>query len=829
MPRVELRLLGPVEISAGGEPSDLDGGRPRLVLLALFTAEGHQLSTDQLSERCFRDDDRPLDPRPALRTAVHRVRRALGEHAVVTRRGGYQLDLTEITVDVERFETLIAAARGHDVPAEEAIEHLEVALSLWRGRPFGDLDAEWLEPERVRLEELQLIALETWFEAGISSGSATEILPMLESTALVHPLRERFHRQLMLALYLGGRQAEALQVFQRHRDALIEVGLDPGAEVVDLEHRISRGDPSLRTVGAGATSVRGYHLIEQVGDGAFSVVYRATQPSVDREVAVKQIRADLANRPEFIRRFESEAQIVARLEHPHIVPLYDFWREPGSAYLVMRYLRGGSVEDRLRSSPIPLEVVARMVDQVGLALMAAHRVGVIHRDVKPGNILLDDEDNAFLADFGIAIDLNDAVAGSSGATEVFKAATPSYAPPEQLRGEEAGPSSDVFAFGLTVHRALSGSVPSADEPSRAGIDRHAAERLPSVCRLRPEIPTSVDGVLRKATAVEPADRFQSVAAFIAAFRAALGSVATPTAMVTAGAEAATIGVAPVEPLDRNPFKGLRAFGEGDAVDFAGRSRLVDQLLAVLAEHRLVAVVGPSGSGKSSVVRAGLLPAIRHGRVEGSADWFIATMVPSANPVHELAAALSSVASRQAADRSDLLAPDGLGLVRAIRDALPAGGQLLLVIDQFEELFTNAEDESTTRRFLDMLASAVSDAASPLRAVITLRADFFDRPLSHARLGQAMQRAVVPVPPLAPDELERVIVDPAEANGGILEPGLVSQIVADVAGEPGMLPMLQYTLTELWEHRVSGMLTKAAYREMGGVTGALAARAEELHG
>ena len=134
------------------------------------------------------------------------------------------------------------------------------------------------------------------------------------------------------------------------------------------------------------------------------MVYRATQPQIGREVAIKAVAPELANHPDFVRRFEREAQIVAKLEHPHIVPLYDYWREPDAAYLVMRFLRGGSVEDLLRSGPLDPERASSILDQVAAALSAAHRQGIVHRDVKPGNVLLDEVGNAYLTDFGVALE-----------------------------------------------------------------------------------------------------------------------------------------------------------------------------------------------------------------------------------------------------------------------------------------------------------------------------------------------------------------------------------------------------------------------------------------
>src|SRR5690606_1633590 len=151
-------------------------------------------------------------------------------------------------------------------------------------------------------------------------------------------------------------------------------------------------------------TLKAYELQEQIGTGGFGAVYRAYQPAVGREVAVKIILPDFANHPEFIRRFEAEAHLIARLEHLHIVPLYDYWRDPSGAYLVMRYLRGGSLQDALQSGPCSLEAAALMLDQIAAAVTVAHRNGIIHRDLKPANILLDEDGNAYLSDFGIAQD-----------------------------------------------------------------------------------------------------------------------------------------------------------------------------------------------------------------------------------------------------------------------------------------------------------------------------------------------------------------------------------------------------------------------------------------
>ncbi len=158
------------------------------------------------------------------------------------------------------------------------------------------------------------------------------------------------------------------------------------------------------------TIIKGYELRDRIGAGGFGAVYRAHQSTVGREVAIKIILPGFANRPEFVRRFEAEAQTIARLEHMNITPLYDYWRDPEGAYLVMRYLRGGSLLTALRDDPYDLESAARLLDQVASALAVAHRNHIIHRDIKPANILLDEDGNGYVADFGLAKDLDNGVA-----------------------------------------------------------------------------------------------------------------------------------------------------------------------------------------------------------------------------------------------------------------------------------------------------------------------------------------------------------------------------------------------------------------------------------
>jgi WD40 repeat protein/class 3 adenylate cyclase len=289
---------------------------------------------------------------------------------------------------------------------------------------------------------------------------------------------------------------------------------------------------------------------------------------------------------------------------------------------------------------------------------------------------------------------------------------------------------------------------------------------------------------------------------------------------------------------QNPYKGLRAFQEADAPDFFGREALVERLLGRMAEEgelrRFLAVVGPSGSGKSSVVRAGLVPALRQGRLPGppgSDRWLVVEMLPGAHPFEELDALLLSVAAKPPATLMGLLREDERGLIRAVKRVLPRDEsvELVLVIDQFEEVFTHIEDEPTRVGFLESLCAAVSDPRSRLRVIVTLRADFFDRPLLYPDPGELMRQRTAVVLPLSAEELERAIVEPARGVGVSLEAELLASIIKDVGEQPGSLPLLQYALTELFERRAGKTMTLATYHESGGVVGALSRRADEIYG
>ncbi|MEJ2488012.1 MAG: protein kinase [Anaerolineales bacterium] len=583
--------------------------------------------------------------------------------------------------------------------------------------------------------------------------------------------------------------------------------------------------------------IRGYELVERIGTGGFGAVYRAHQIAVDREVAIKVILPDFANQPEFIRRFEAEAQVIARLEHPHIVPLHDYWRDPSGAYLVMRYLGGGSLQEELKHKTFSPEEVADLLVQISGALSLAHRNDIIHRDIKPGNILLDEDNNVYLADFGIAKDLTQHHRGRTRPNAIIGSLD--YISPEQARNEPVTARTDIYSLGLVLYELLTGSYPFPEISSVERLYKHINDPLPMIDTLDSHYVSTINAIIQKATAKDPDQRYQDVLALMTEYRLAIfGQEAhleevNPVTLLTpreqevlslmvdglsnrdiADRLVITIGtvkwyitqiyrklqvrgrvqaivrareldlVVMGQPKDQiqhngtdvfvteldNPYKGLEAFGPADSQDYYGREELIDTLLARMAEEspygRFLAVIGPSGSGKSSLVKAGLIPALWCGGLPDSESWFIADMLPGSRPIDELEVALTRFATSEVAGiLGEHLLRDENGLVRVGQLILPDNGsELVVIVDQFEELFTLVDDEEMRMRFLNLLLAAVTDRRSRVRVIITLRADFYDRPLHYPEFGEMMRSRMETILPLSPSELERAIVKPAERVG-----------------------------------------------------------------
>ncbi len=259
-----------------------------------------------------------------------------------------------------------------------------------------------------------------------------------------------------------------------------------------------------------------YQLLSLLGVGGMAEIYRAHDPRLDREVAIKVLPLDLARQPGLLERFRREARVVARLDHPNIMPIYDFGEEDGVLYVVMPLIEGGTLRDRIaRHGACPLREAAPILYQVALALYEAHQHGLVHRDVKPANILIASDERAVLADFGIACAL--AEQREKGITQAgMGIGTAEYMAPEQACGEPVDHRADVYALGVVLFQALTGRVPfhATDAFSTAYMQVH--EPPPAPRSINPTIPESVEEVILRALAKDPAQRFQSAAAFAVA-------------------------------------------------------------------------------------------------------------------------------------------------------------------------------------------------------------------------------------------------------------------------------------------------------------------------
>jgi formylglycine-generating enzyme required for sulfatase activity/tRNA A-37 threonylcarbamoyl transferase component Bud32 len=264
-----------------------------------------------------------------------------------------------------------------------------------------------------------------------------------------------------------------------------------------------------------------YRIIEMLGKGGMATVYKAIQTSVNRLVAVKILPQSLLHDENFMKRFRQEAEVIARLEHFHILPIYDYGEHDDMPYIVMRYLEGGTLQDRVKQyGPLPWDEILLVTRQVAGALDYAHARNVIHRDVKPSNVLLDGEGNAYLVDFGIA-KMTESTAHLTGSGIV---GTPAYMAPEQSQPGPPLPSMDIYALGVTIFEMMTGQQPYRAETPIAQIMMHIQNPIPSLQDFDTAIPPAVDEVVGRALAKDPAERYASAGELAHALEAAVARV-----------------------------------------------------------------------------------------------------------------------------------------------------------------------------------------------------------------------------------------------------------------------------------------------------------------
>jgi WD40 repeat protein/tRNA A-37 threonylcarbamoyl transferase component Bud32 len=592
------------------------------------------------------------------------------------------------------------------------------------------------------------------------------------------------------------------------------------------------------------TELAGYRVESVLGQGGMSVVYLAEDRRLKRKVALKLLAPDLAEDMAFRERFLRESELAASIDHPNIVPIYEAGASDDLLFIAMRYVEGSDLRERLRQGRLEPGEAIPMLAQVASALDAAHARGLVHRDVKPSNVLLDTgarpdgSDHVYLADFGLMKRLSEKT-GLGDDSQLM--GTIDYVAPEQIAGDETDGRADIYSLGCVLYECLVGEPPFPRDTDVAVVFAHLDAEPPVASEKRPELPLALDAVIGRALAKEAEERYRScrelaraaltvtvdeasrllaeVASRAAAGRSDLSQVEAELAgkvidlqLVREQARALSPTPTPTRLATDGvcPFKGLASFEPSDADYFFGRERLIAELVARLVGATFLGIVGPSGSGKSSVLRAGLLPALAGGVLPGSERWRRVLIRPGERPLDELRRMLASGAKDPIAEALDALGPDE---------------RILLAVDQLEELFTTCSSEVDRAKFLESVARAASDPHGRAIVAVALRADFYGRFAGYPKLADLLGANNVLVGPMQASELRRAVELPAGRVGLKVEQELADVLVDDVEGEPGALPLLSTALLELWQKRADNLLALAAYRESGGVHGAVARLAE----
>ncbi|WP_437821722.1 nSTAND1 domain-containing NTPase [Sorangium sp. So ce1078] len=601
--------------------------------------------------------------------------------------------------------------------------------------------------------------------------------------------------------------------------------------------------PPAKTPPSVGARIGHYELLRELGRGGMGVVFLARDLRLARLVAIKLL-TKLSSTG--VQRFLAEAQATARCKHEHIVTIHEVNEHDGFPYMVLEYIEGQSFRawmkqrkpadapGRASTAPVPPGLAVEMMVPVVRALASAHAAGLVHRDLKPENVMLDASGAIKVVDFGIA-KLRDDEASLAAERPVpgdmrlthpgAMVGTLPYMSPEQWEAREIDPSSDVWAVGIMLHELVLGAHPLAPcrMPDLAAVPR-LDEPMPEVRARHPELGALgalIDRCLRK----RKAERFASAQELLAELLPLLP-----------GRREIHLGA------DESPFAGLSSFQEADADRFFGRAQDLAGVVARLRSQPLLAIAGASGVGKSSLVRAGVIPALKR----SGEGWEALVLRPGREPLAALAELASSPAVTLSADLQ-AFAPDSGAATRAslierlraepglLGAALRgwagrAQRRLLLFIDQFEELITLGAPAGERAAFLACLEGIADDASSPLRVVLSVRSDFLERMAEHEHFMAAMTRGLVFLRPMGREGLREALVRPVEAaRHEIEDPAMVEGILDALSTTRGALPLLQFTAARLWEMRDRGrrLLTRASYEALGGVAGALASHADTL--
>jgi WD40 repeat protein len=540
-------------------------------------------------------------------------------------------------------------------------------------------------------------------------------------------------------------------------------------------------------------------------------VYRATDTRLGRTVALKVLPEEFLEGEERRARFEREAKLLAALNHPNILTVHDVGTHEGSPYVVTELLEGETLREVLvQRAPTARQVLSWAV-QAAHGLSAAHQKGIVHRDIKPENLFLTNDGRLKILDFGLA----KLVAKTPAETEAATASgasvpgavlgTVAYMSPEQVAAEGVDHRSDIFSLGIVLYELLSKGNPFRRPTVPATLTAILHETPADLSTRQPGISPAVDRIVCLCLEKSRENRFQSAHDLALALEAALEG----------GSAAATL----LRVEERSPYPGLSSFTEEDAGRFFGREKEVETLWRSLHERHLLAVIGPSGAGKTSFVRAGVVAA----RPEG---WAAIVATPGNAPLRGLGRALApQLASDPEALRKLLNFEEGETAFDLLLRWRRFHEKALVVVDQFEELFTLNPPE-VQARVASLLGRLAREA--DIHVLLSLRDDFLMRCHEHEALAPVLH-ALEPLGPMTREGLRLAIMGPASKRGYHFEDdALVDEMIGAVEGARGALPLLAFAVSKLWDRRrpEEKLLTREAYVEIGGVGGALARHAEE---
>ena len=745
---MEIRVLGHLDASVEDRPLALGGAKQRAVLAMLVLDANRTVSAERLIEGLW-GEEVPTSAPKMLQNYVWRLRGVLaadgGAAQIVTHGRGYELRVDPELVDVRRLERLVSeAGRNGGGAAREAV-------ALFRGDPLADLaDLPFAAAEIRRLEELRLTAVELALKADLAAGRHQEAIGEIEALLAQNPLRERLHALRMLALYRCGRQAEALEAYRHARSTLVgEIGVEPGPDLRRLHEAILRQDASLDVAPVVAELPREL-------DAA------SLPPLVGRDGELRRLQV------RWHRAAEGAGALVALI---------------GSYGTGKTRLAAALAGDAHREDAVVLYAAGTGAPEVALAAIAQVR------DVRrPTLLVIDDADRAPAEVHAAVRELGRALAALPALVVATGQEAAALARLEPRDSVTLGPlDADAVRLIAGLYAPAGGSAAVPVETLLA-TSRGVARRVHDAAGewARQEAARRVDAVADRAAAGRGEAR---------ALEAELAGTVVDLQSVRERAGRVTRDAADDERVVC-PYKGLATFDFGDADYFFGREQLVADLVARLVGATLLGVVGPSGSGKSSAVRAGLLPALAGGVLPGSDGWAQELIRPGQHPLRELGRASERLADRRG----------------------------VLVVDQFEELFTACRDEAERGEFVAALVGAADEGVTTV--VLAVRADFYGRCAAYPGLSALLGANNVLVGPMSPDELRRAIERPAQRVGLSVEPELVDALLTDVEGQPGALPLLSTALLELWRHRDGRRLRLSAYGRGGGVQGAVARLAED---